>query len=53
MLVSDNNGETWQQLENQDVNRGWYIAARTIGSEPGVVAVGYFGRIIRITETKN
>jgi len=53
MLVSDDNGESWRQVENQDVNRGWYIDARTISGKPGVIAVGYSGKVIRIIKTKN
>lgn len=50
MLVSDDNGETWQQVDNLDVNRGWYIDARVVEGTPGVIAVGYSGRIIRLTK---
>lgn len=53
MLVSDDNGETWLQVENQDVNRGWYIDASVVDGKPGVLAVGYHGKIIKITKAAN
>lgn len=51
MVISRDGGQTWQQLENGDVDRNWYIDA--VASGAGTFAVGHTGRVIRIDKEKS
>lgn len=52
MLVSKDDGESWQRVAAGDVDRGWYISAGG-AADNGVIAVGHRGRIVKLSESNS
>ena len=50
MIVSDDDGESWRTVTDNEVNTNWYGQMAAAGS--GVMAVGHSGRIIRVSRAE-
>ena len=48
MMRSENNGMTWEAVEEGDTTTDWYQAVRAEPSSGRIIAVGHSGRIIQV-----
>ena len=46
MIVSDDDGESWQPVTDAEVNTNWY--GKMVATDSGFIAVGHSGRVIRV-----
>ena len=49
MIVSDDDGESWQPVTDAEVNTNWY--SKMVATDSGFIAVGHSGRVIRVVRT--